>query len=53
MSSGLAMALGALMGTVVVAAVMIWYLEKRLKDLAYHLEELYAQLEKLLWRLER
>ncbi len=47
----LAVSLGALGGTLAVAVVMIWYLEKRLADTGRHLEELYAQLESMLWKL--
>lgn len=52
MSSTLAMAVGALVATSVVAVIMVWYLEMRLKSVVFHLEELYGQLEALLWRLE-
>lgn len=43
--------LGALVATLLVAAGMIWYLEMRLADTGRHLEELYGQLESLLWKL--
>lgn len=52
MITELAVALGALVGCVAVAVALVWYLEKRLRDMGLHLEELYAQLEALLWKLE-
>lgn len=52
MSSTLALSVGAFIGTMVVAVAVALYVEWRLKDLACHLEELYGQLEIILWKLE-
>lgn len=52
MITELALTLGALGATMAVAVVMVLYIEKRLKAFAVHLEELYGQLEVLLWKLE-